>query len=149
MVKSIHLDGGEIADAPIDFGAGRRHVEVVLTDQVSDVSGVVVDRDGRPMPNHAVVVFPANPAQWHPSSRFVVAAHSNNVGQFRMEIVPPGDYLAVAVAGLPMNAWTNADVLERLRAGAEPLRVAEGQRLTIAIRASRAPDGFDVQRGGL
>jgi hypothetical protein len=147
MVKSIHLDGGEIDDEPIDFGAGRRHVEVVLTDQVSAVSGVVVDRDGRALPNHVVVVFPANPARWHPSSRSILAAQSNNVGQFRIETVPPGDYLAVAVAGLPMNAWTNRDVLNRLQASAERLRVHKGQRLTIAIRASPTPDGLEKLGG--
>src|SRR5439155_1279648 len=141
-------DGGEIDDEPIDFGAGRRHVEVVLTDHVSAVSGVVVDRDGRALPNHSVVVFPANPARWHASSRFILAAQSNNLGQFRIEAVPPGEYLAVAVAGLPMNAWTNRDVLSRLQADAERLRVAEGQRLTIAIRASPMPDGLD-RLGGL
>jgi hypothetical protein len=70
------------------------------------------------------------------------------VGQFRIETVPPGNYLAVAVAGLPMNAWTHPGVLSHLQATAEPLRVDEGQRLTIAIRASPTPDGLD-KLGGL
>jgi hypothetical protein len=147
MVKSIHLDGGQIDNEPIDFGAGRRDVEIILTDQVSGVSGVVVDRDGRALPNHSVVVFPDNPARWHPSSRFILAAQSNNVGQFRIDTVSPGDYLAVAVAGLPMNAWRNPDVLSRLQSAAERLRVGEGQRLTIAIGASPTPDGLEKLGG--
>jgi protocatechuate 3,4-dioxygenase beta subunit len=148
MVKSIHLDGGEIDDQPIDFGTGRHDVDVVLTDRVSAVSGVVVDRDGGVLPNHTVVVFPANPARWHSSSRFIVAAQSNNVGQFRMEPVSPGDYLAVAVAGLPMNAWTNPEVLSRFQVGAERLRIAEGQRLTIVIRATPKPAELDARPAG-
>ena len=145
MVKSISLDGTEIGDEPVDLGSGLRQVQVMLTDRVSAVSGVVVDRNGRTLPNYAVVIFPRDPTRWQPSSRFILAARSNNAGQFRIEAVPPGEYLAVAVTALSMNAWvnpdwTNPDVLARLRTGAERLRIGEGERLTISIRASPTPD---------
>jgi hypothetical protein len=35
MLKSIYLDGSQIDDEPIDFGTGRRYVEVVLTEGMS------------------------------------------------------------------------------------------------------------------
>jgi beta-lactamase regulating signal transducer with metallopeptidase domain len=143
MVKSISVDGTEIDDGPIDLGSGRRQIEVVLTDKVSGVSGVVVDRNGSTLPNYSVVVFPADRSRWYTSSsRFVQSARSNNAGQFRIEVLPPGEYLAVAVAALPMNAWQNPAVLERLERGAERMRVTEGQRLTISIRASPTPEGL-------
>ena len=84
MVKSISLDGAEIDDGPIDFGTGRRDVEVVLTDKVSGVSGVVVDRNGRPLPNYSVALFPPDPLRWHQESRFLAMARSDNDGRFRV-----------------------------------------------------------------
>jgi hypothetical protein len=70
-VKAITLDGVEIGDGPVDFGSGRRQVDVVLTDKISGVFGVVVDRNGRPLPNYSVVIFPGDPTRWHESSRFI------------------------------------------------------------------------------
>jgi hypothetical protein len=145
MVKAITLDGIEIGDGPVDFGSGRRQVEVVLTDKISGVFGVVVDRNGRSLPNYSVVIFPADPTRWRDSSRFVLAGRSNSAGQFRIEGVPPGTYLAVAVAALPMNAWQNPKVLERLQGIGEQIRIGEGQRLTISIRASPTPDALGAR----
>ena len=140
MVKAIMLDGIDVGDGPVDFGSGRRHVEVILTDRVSGVFGVVVDRSGRPLPNYSVVIFPGDPTRWHDSSRFILSARSNSAGQFRIDRVPPGEYRAVAVAALPVNAWQNPKVLERLLTGAEQIRIGEGQQLTISIRASPTLD---------
>jgi beta-lactamase regulating signal transducer with metallopeptidase domain len=146
MVKSISLDGTELDDGPIDLGSGRRQIEIVLTDKVSGVSGVVVDRNGNRLANYSVVVFPADRSRWRPGSRFVQSARSNNAGQFRVDVVPPGEYLTVALAGLPVNAWQDPAVLERLERSAERIRVIEGQRLTISIRASPTPEGLGAVR---
>jgi hypothetical protein len=145
MVKAITLDGIEIGDGPVDFGTGRRYVEVILTDKVSGVFGVVVDRNGRPLPNYSVVIFPGDPARWRDSSRFILSARSDSAGQFRIERVPPGQYRAVAVAALPINAWQNPKVLERLQSSGEQIRIGEGQRLTISIRASPTPEGLGAR----
>jgi hypothetical protein len=147
-VKSISLDGAEIDDAPIDFGSGRRQIEIVLTDKVSSVSGVVVDRKGSPLSNYSVVLFPPDPARWHRESRFLAMAPSDNAGRFRLENVPAGTYLAVAVAALPMGSWQDASILQRLQGSAETIRLGEGQQLAISIRASPTPDGLVGRRGG-
>ncbi len=142
MVKSISLDGADIDDGPIDFGSGSRHMEVVLTDKVSGVSGVVVDRNGRPLPNYSVALFPPDPSRWHQDSRFLALARSDNDGRFVLDGVPPGAYLAVAVAALPFGSWQDRSVLEKLRSSAETIRLGEGQQLTISIRASPTPEGL-------
>jgi protocatechuate 3,4-dioxygenase beta subunit len=149
MVKSISLDGAEIDDVPMDFGTGRRHIDVVLTDRLTAVSGIVVDRNGQTLPNYSVVLFPPDASRWQGESRFVRASRSDNSGRFRIEGVPPGSYLAVAVAGLPMESWRNPEVLQRLRSSAETIRLLEGQQLTISIRAVPTPGDVAGRTPGL
>ena len=121
------------------MSGGTRQLQVVLTEQISSVSGLVVDRNGRTLPGYSVVVFADDERRWTPNSRFVMAAQSSQAGQFRLKDVPPGDYLAVAVPNLPFRAWTNTDVLLRLQSIATKLKVNDGEQKTISIRASPAP----------
>ena len=117
-------------------------MDVVLTDKGSVVGGLVVDRKGQPLVNFSVVLFSPNRAQWHEESRHVFAVRSRADGRFEVEAVPPGEYLAVAVPALPMNVRHNVDVLMRLESQADRIRVSEGQRLLISIRASPMPPGL-------
>ena len=119
----------------------------MLTDKISGVSGIVVDRNGRPLANYSVVVFPPDPLRWHRDSRFLVTARSDNDGRFRADVVPPGAYLAVAVPALPFGSWQDRSVLEKLQSSAETIRIGEGQQLTISIRASPTPEGLGA--GGM
>ncbi len=143
MVKAVHVDGAPAGDEPRDFGgAATREIEVVLTDRVNEIAGLVVDRNGRTLSNYAVVLFPADRSRWHPQSRYVMQAQSSNEGRFRIAAIPPGEYLSVAVPGLPPRAAYNPDVLTHLAAIGSPIRVSEGEERAISIRASPMPDGL-------
>jgi len=138
-VKSIYLDRVDVDGQAIDMSGGTRQLQVVLTDHVSSVTGMVVDRNGRTLPGYSVVLFADDERRWTPNSRFVIAGQSSQAGQFRLKDVPPGEYLAVAVPNLPFRAWTNAEVLLRLQGVATKLTVNEGEQKTISIRASPTP----------
>ena len=141
-VKSIHLDRVDVDGQTVDMSGGTRQLQIVLTDRLTGVSGMVVDRNGRTLPGYTVVLFSEDETRWTPSSRFLMSAQSSQTGQFRLANVPPGDYLAVAVQNLPFRAWTNADVLVRLQPIATKLNVSEGEQKTISIRASPTPDNL-------
>jgi len=143
MVKAIRLDGYELEDGPVDLAAGRRELDVVLTDRVSGVSGDVLDRLGRLLPNYSVVVFPADPARWHFSSRTIREERTDSDGRFRIDGLPPGNYRAVAVPALGYGTVQDSAVLERLHGASQAIRVSEGQHLAISIRASPRPDGLE------
>ena len=115
---------------------------MVLTDKAAAVGGLVVDRKGQPLSNFSVLLFPSNRAQWHVDSRHVFAVRSRADGRFDVDAMPGGDYLAVAVPPLGRFAWHNNELLVRLESRAERIRVAEGQRLSVSIRASPLPDGL-------
>jgi hypothetical protein len=145
MVREVTLDGSDLSEGPLDFGSGTRHVEIVLTDKVSSMSGVVVDRNGKALTNYTVVVFPPDSTRWHQGSRFILSARSDHAGYFRLEGVPAGQYLAVAVPALPLGSSDDPAVLEKLQGSAEQIRLGEGQQLTVSIRASPTPEGLGAR----
>jgi len=141
-VKSIHLDRVDIDGQAVDLSGGTRQLEIVLTDRLTTLAGLVVDRNGRPLSGYSVVLFSDDENRWTPSSRFLMEARSSQTGQFLLKDVAPASYLAVALRNLPFRAWVNPDVLARLQPIATRLRVVEGEQKVISIRASATPDGL-------
>ena len=142
-VKAIRLEGTDITDQATDFGDGvLRQVEIVLTDRISSVVGLVTDRNNRVILNHTVVIFPENTNRWKAPSRFVRSARPRQDGWFQIEDLPPADYLAVAVESLPRNAWSDPAVLERLWPLATRFQLREGERRTLQLKLSPAPNGL-------
>ena len=71
MVKSILVKGQDALEVPFQIGPHEvlSDVVVTFTDQVTDLSGTLVDGSGKPVPNYFVLVFPTNPAGWIQGSR--------------------------------------------------------------------------------
>jgi beta-lactamase regulating signal transducer with metallopeptidase domain len=146
-VKAIRLEGSDITDRPIDFGDGvRRRLEIVLTDHVANVRGVVTDRNGRVVANYTLVVFPEDKDHWRPPTRFVRGVRPLQDGSFRIDTLPPADYLAIAVEGLPQEAWSDPTVLDRLYPLATRFRLSEGEQRTLQLKLSPTPEGLLAQR---
>ena len=59
MLKSIAINGRDLADVPIDLKPGERVTDVVVTftDRVTEISGTLLDAAGRPAPGYYVVLF--------------------------------------------------------------------------------------------
>jgi hypothetical protein len=146
MVKAIRLDGMDIADQEIDFAeSARRSVEIVLTDRIADVAGVVSDNGGRPVSNYTAVVFPVNRARWEVPSRLIRGVRPRRDGSYRVAPLPAGDYLAVAIDSLPLDAWNDTDVLERLSLVATPFRLGDAEHRTVDLQLAELPAALKAQ----
>ena len=142
-LKAVRLEGRDITNETVDFGDGiRRGVEVVLTDRVSGVVGVVSDENGRPAAQSSVVVFADDRTRWATPSRFVRETRANRDGRFEFGDLPPADYLVVALERVPPNAWTDPDVLDRLRSLAIRFELDEGEQQAISLRMAPTPRGL-------
>ena len=142
-VKTVRLNGTDLTEQPTDFGEGtRRQVEVVLTNQISELFGRVTDSRGQAVSNYIVVVFPADRDRWMFPSRSVQAARSRNDGSYQIQGLPSGSYLTTALLSLPMNAWNDPHVIELLENGATQFRVGEGEQRALNLRLSATPDGL-------
>jgi hypothetical protein len=137
VVNAVRLGGVDITDSVTDFGEGvRRGLEIVVTDQRTELIGRVADRLGGRVSNYTVVVFPEDRNRWTWPSRFIRAARPGHDGAFRIEELPPANYMAIALDSIPQNAWSNADVLERLWSLATPFRINDGEHRVFNLRLS-------------
>ena len=125
---------------PLELTPGAHEIEVVVTDSLSSVSGLVVDRRGTPLGGFDVVLFPQDENGWHFASPLIRQTRSHQNGMFELTLVPPGDYLAVAAEGVPfLMLGDPAPTLRRLQSVATRLTVGDGEQKTISIRASPSP----------
>ena len=134
-VKSIDADGTDVTDRPIEVASGRSlTVRVVLSDRLTEVSGSVASRTAPR--GQTVVVFAEDATKWSYPSRFVKSVRTDDRGSFTIAGLPPGErYLAAAVEFLEEGAAEDPEVLERLRGGAVPFSLGEGERRTLDLRA--------------
>jgi hypothetical protein len=76
-------------------------------------------------------------------SPFIRQTRSLQNGRFEVGSLPPGDYVAVAIERVPPLLFGDPEpTLRHLQPIATRLKVADGERKTISIRASPTPEGL-------
>ncbi len=135
-LKSVTLDGKDVTDTPLDFRKGKDidGIEVVLTSRAASVSGGVIDGNGQPTTSCNVIVFAADTAKWPFPSRFVRLARPSQDGRYKLQGLPPADYLAVALPAIQGTEWQDPEFLERLRPMAKALTLSEGEARTLDLK---------------
>jgi hypothetical protein len=87
-----------------------------------------------------VLIFPVSAAEWVDygrNSRRMSSAPVSTVGAFSLPLPPPGDYHLVAIPDEQADEWQNPEVLTRLAALAERVRVREDMPLTTPLTLRR------------
>ena len=142
-VKAIVVDGADVTDVPINIRGGNVDARVILTDRVTEVSGIAPSAEAapgnaspeNPPSSRYVVLFAADSAKWTYPSRFVKATRTDAQGTFRVTGLPGNErYLAVAVDYLEDGQAEDPLFLDRLRSAATPFSLNEGERRTIEVR---------------
>ena len=137
-LKTIRLNGSDVTDATLAFGRpdqSLEDVEVVLTTHVAEISGSVADARGQPFNTAAVVAFAADPWQRYWRSRFVGIAAADHDARYRLEGLPPGEYYVAAADRRRSGEVEDPDFLESLTAHATRVTLAEGQHVSLTLRA--------------
>lgn len=143
IVKAVWLAGRDIFDQPTDFTTALNlPVEIVVTDRVSEVTGHVTDDRGERVETYTVLVFPQDPSRWESPSARIRDAQVHRGGNYRIDRLVGGDYLAVAVRSLPPNAWRDPEVLGQLFPRAEAFRLDDGEQQTVNLELARTPPGL-------
>jgi hypothetical protein len=137
-LKSVRLGGADITDIPYDFKPGESlsGLEIELTDKITHIDGVVTSSRGEPIKEYAVVVFSDDSDRWQPPTRFVRTSRPDQEGRFQVRGLPPGRYLAVAVEYLEQGAESDLEQLDRLKQGATPVSLDEGDTRQLELKLS-------------
>ena len=141
-LETLAAGGRIVTDEPIAVDeAGVRDIVVTFTDQVAEVTGVVRNSQGGPLPEDretTAFVFPIESARWVDyggSSPRIVNARVSPSGAFTFRGLPPGEYFAVARGTVEAgDEWQLATNLERWSKTATRLRVTAGAKTSIELR---------------
>jgi hypothetical protein len=138
-LKSVKLNGTDITDTGAEFKAGETTsgLEVELTNKATAVNGSVTASDGALLNDYTVVIFSETPEQWRlPMTRWVTGTRPDQDGRFKVQNLPAGNYLAVAVDYLPQGEWGDPELLDRLKSKAKRFILGEGATHTLDLKLS-------------
>jgi hypothetical protein len=139
-VKAVLFDGEDVTDHGIEFAPGRSYegLQIVFTQKVTDLSGLVTDDRNRPIVDATVVLFPANRDLWTFASRYVRTARPDTNGRYSFKSMPPSDdYMMIAVQNLESGQGSDPEFLARAIDEARRLTLAEGETKAVDIKLSR------------
>jgi hypothetical protein len=137
MLKAILLNGRDVTDTPLPFGSDDQSIanlEVVLTNQSTEISGTLADARGRPLASKPVIIFATDRQLWVAASRFVAMTKTARDGSFSVIGLPAGEYLAAAVYRLEDGDWQDPEVLSALATGALRFGLGDGHKVAVVLR---------------
>jgi protocatechuate 3,4-dioxygenase beta subunit len=136
-LKSVRLNGTDITDAGAEFKAGETTsgLEVELSSRSTSVTGAVTASDGSLLKDYTVVIFSESPEHWRlPMTRWVTGTRPDQDGRFKVQNLPAGAYLAVAVDYVAQGEWGDPELLDRLKSRARRFTLADGAVETLDLK---------------
>jgi hypothetical protein len=136
-LKSATLDGRNVADTVLDVRPNEdvAGIVVTFTDRVTQLSGSLTDRLGRPAPGYFVMAFPTNAALWRQQSRWLrPPTRPSTDGRFVINGLPPGEYHLAAITEFQPNEWYTPAFLQQLVPMSLSLTLGDGERRTQDVR---------------
>ena len=128
-LKSVRLNGNDVIDSGIDFRSAQdiSGLEVELTTQQSEVSGMVTDARGQNVRDYSVIVFARDPQRWNNASRFLGGGRPDQDGKFKVRNLPAGEYYAIALDYVEPGSGTDPEFLEKVKDRATSFTLNDGE----------------------
>jgi protocatechuate 3,4-dioxygenase beta subunit len=139
-IQRVLMNELDVADTGIDVAGGAtiENVVVEFTNRVSRASGRVTDADGKTVRDCYVIVFAQDSVHWTVQTRHLSVSRPAQDDLFHARLLP-GDYYAVAMSDVEVNAWTDPEFLSLAREHATKFSIADGEEKTIDLPLSPAP----------
>ncbi len=133
-VKALTINDADALDRAVELSPGQQATaQVVLTNRVTEVSGVVMAAD--PITERFVVVFPQNPEKWGHRSRYIRLVEADANGNFAIVGLPPGEqYLAFATDYLDNGEHLDPEFLNAIVNLATPFTLGDGERRSLELK---------------
>jgi hypothetical protein len=124
-VGSIRYDGQEISESGAEWVAGQS-LDIVLMPTAAQVTGGVVDKDGRPVAGAIVALI---------GKDGVRSAIADAAGQYRFAGLKPGDYQLIAWEDIDPASLLDPEVIKPFESRAESVTLAPSARQTVPLQA--------------
>jgi hypothetical protein len=135
-LKAVALDGAAARPGGLlDLSRGGSHLKITLSRNGAQISGSVIDTEGRALANSVAMVALVDDPE-HPDRGQQMRIDAE--GHYRFNGVAPGKYRLVAVDVQTGNL--NEEQLRKALATLEDFEVHEGERLTRNVPALRKED---------
>lgn len=140
-IKEVRLGADDVSDAPFEVkpDAPLGALTVVLTNAPATLTGVARNGKGEPASDYTAILFPAEPAHWHPLSRRISAKRADQLGQFEFQGLVAGRYLLAAIDVVEEGQWTDPAFLDRIRPRAVEVQLYSGGRVSRDVTGVDTP----------
>ena len=102
-------------------------MEVVISRNVGQIDGTVVDDRGKPVPGVQAILIPDNRGR----TELYKTATTDQDGRFVMRGITPGDYKVFAWEAMETYGYFDPEVVRRSEVLGKVVRVAESSRLSV------------------
>ena len=141
ILKSVIFGGRDHTYSPVDLGPSQDLTDgvVTFTNAVPSVSGTVRGENG-PAEDAGVILFPADRRRWIDYGRSPVLfriARTSTAGSYRINRVPAGEYLAIAVPVAQLHNWHEPGFFGKAESMATRVSVAWGEQKAIHLQVAR------------
>lgn len=129
-VRHIMHEGKDISEAAFDVRSGvdATGLNAVLTDRVTEVTGHVLDQQGRPVTDYSVVLLPVDEQFWRTGTRRRPAPQRpDTTGRFRLIDLPAGEYYLALVTEFQPDQLSDTTFLQSLIPSAIKFTLGEGE----------------------
>ena len=137
FTKIVSVDGVDVTDSPIEFSTNDVDgIEFVLSQQMTEISGVVTDARGAKVTDAAVVAFASEPEKWTRTMRYVRSVRPDQEGRFQIRGLPAAGYVVVAVEDLEPGEEADRELLEQLRLKGTSITLRDAQKRTVDVKVT-------------
>ncbi|HEY2383579.1 MAG TPA: carboxypeptidase-like regulatory domain-containing protein [Terriglobia bacterium] len=130
-VKEAQLDSADILGGASISGSVSGGLEIVLSSQVGEVDGTLVDRDHHPVRGVQAILIPDGLRNRHDLYRY---ATSDQNGQFIMRTVAPGDYKLFAWEDIDDYEFNDPEFLRKYEELGTPVKITELSKLPVEVK---------------
>ena len=126
----------DVTDTAMEMKSGEElsGIQVIVTKNVTTVSGQLADEKGAPVVDGTVLLFADDSSKWWEDSRWVRAVRPDQQGRYEIKGLPPGEFLAVALTYVEDGIWNDPEYLESIRRYAQRLTLTEGGSQSPALK---------------
>lgn len=137
-LKAVIVENADVTDSGFEFQPGRNvTIDVVVSRRMASVTGSVRDATGQPVNDYSAIAFTQDESKWTSFTRFILASGPRTDGTFKIEGLPAGDYIVVAVPPIEAGDETDPERLRAWRALGRQVSLSDAQAATVTLTLTR------------